>query len=775
HFGKVPTIVTENGTTFARFGLDTYNPAHAGTNLLGTEMWSNQQFTMGPGTEFETRIRGTNIPRGVVYSFFTYKQRNFGTDPDQEEIDNEFLGNQATNQFWLNIWNNGSSWSTNPTVSGVDSTTWNTYKIRWLNDRVEWWINNTLVRTETNLMPDDYMSVCYNIWAADSGWSTAYDSNLPASNSAAANTTYYFDVDYIRVRTIAPTGTGVTGNGTGLSGVYFNNTTLTNPTLTKQAYRIDYNWGSGSPDPSIGPDNWSARWSGQVQAQYTEPYTFYANTDDGVRLYVNNQLIINNWQAGSTTTTGTINLTAGQWYDFRMEYFDGTGNAQAQLYWSSPSTPKQLVPTTQLSPYAATPVLSVPAGTYYTPQTITVSDATPGADIHYTLDGTDPTRSSPQIASGATLTFNNSTTLKVAAWHDGYFTSPINMAVYTIVSDPIPPTVSVTAPIATYSYTSLPQATGTASDSGSGVQSVTGRLFRFSDNTYWNGSAWTATATELPGTGTTNWAVKLPILPDGHYTFRATVRDAAGNSTQSSVADFYIDTVAPSITITTPTAASFNNLPQAAGTAVDTGPGVAQVTGRLFRYSDNTYWNGSAWTATAAEVVATGTNNWTLPLPPLADGKYSFRASASDYVGNKASTTPFDFFIDTTPPTASVTTPPLNASYRSLAQAAGTAGDAFSGVAQVRGRLYRYADGAFWNGSGWVPTDTDSPAQGTANWTFNLPALADGKYSFRAAAIDNAGNIGYSGANDFFIDNVPPSLAVSLPTANTLYASGFTA
>lgn len=784
-FGKAPTIVTENGTTFARFGLDTYNPNDPGNTILGTEMWSNQHFSMGTGVDFQARIRGTNVPSGAVQSFFTYKQRNFSTDHDQEEIDYEFLGKQFQtnqNQLWLNIWNNTSSYSSSPQASGMNNNswaTWNTYDIIWLNDRVEWRVNGNLVRTETNLMPDTYMSLCFNLWAATADWSNAYDGNLLTATSAAASKNYYFDVDYIKVYSIPPASnfTGAVGNGTGLSGTFFNDTALTNYVFSELSPRINYNWGSNSPDPnsdsgSYNWSQWSARWSGQVQAQYSEPYTFSAKAEDGVRLYVNNQLIINNWQnqsGGATTTSGTINLTAGQWYDIRMEFYSSTGNATAQLFWSSPSTPKQLVPDTQLAPYTATPTFNVAAGTYYTPQTITISDATVGADIHYTLDGTTPTRSSAQIASGASLTLSSTTTLKAGAWHNDYYASPINNTAYTIINDTIPPTIAVSSPITTYSYTSLTSANGTASDSGgSGLQSVTGRLYRYSDNTYWNGGAWIGAAVELPTTGTATWTLNLPALTDGHYALRATARDMAGNTAAASIVDFYIDTIPPTATVAAPTAMAFKSLGQAAGTATDVGPGVAQVTGRLFRYADGTYWNGGAWAAAPADVVATGTSSWSLPLPPLGDGKYAFSAAASDYAGNKAATTAFDFFIDSTPPTATLSSLPFNSSFRNLAQVTGTASDALSGVAQTRGRLYRYADGAFWNGAAWVGIDTDSPAQGTTSWAFSLPALADGKYSFRADALDAAGNIGYSSASDFSIDNVPPTVTVTSPLVNSL-------
>ncbi|HXT40478.1 MAG TPA: chitobiase/beta-hexosaminidase C-terminal domain-containing protein [Candidatus Angelobacter sp.] len=152
----------------------------------------------------------------------------------------------------------------------------------------------------------------------------------------------------------------VVGKGTGLTGHYWTNTTTpsTNgtPTLTRIDPTVNTNWGNGSPDPSITADHFTVLWTGQVQPQFNETYTFYTTTDDGVRLWVNNQLIINQWiDQGPTEWTGTVNLVAGQRYDIRMAYYENGGGAVAQLSWSSPSTAKAIIPTSQLYPTADVP------------------------------------------------------------------------------------------------------------------------------------------------------------------------------------------------------------------------------------------------------------------------------------------------------------------------------------------------------------------------------------------------------------------------------------
>lgn len=137
--------------------------------------------------------------------------------------------------------------------------------------------------------------------------------------------------------------------GEGLLGTYYNNKNFTALALTRIDPTINFNWGESSPSPTIGSETFSIRWTGKVLPKYSEPYTFYTTTDDGVRLWVNEQLIIDRWKNQKVTElSGTISLVAGQKYNLKIEYYENTGNAVAELRWSSPSTPKKIVPQSQL-------------------------------------------------------------------------------------------------------------------------------------------------------------------------------------------------------------------------------------------------------------------------------------------------------------------------------------------------------------------------------------------------------------------------------------------
>lgn len=154
--------------------------------------------------------------------------------------------------------------------------------------------------------------------------------------------------------TPAATPTPVPSPGTGLRGDYYNSVTPAGAvTFTRTDATVNFDWGS-DPGPGVGSDNFSVRWAGQVQPLYTETYTFYTASDDGVRLWVNGTQVIDNWtDHPATENSGAVALTAGQRYDIRMEFYERSGGAVARLSWSSPSQPKQIIPASRLYPAAA--------------------------------------------------------------------------------------------------------------------------------------------------------------------------------------------------------------------------------------------------------------------------------------------------------------------------------------------------------------------------------------------------------------------------------------
>jgi PA14 domain/Chitobiase/beta-hexosaminidase C-terminal domain len=145
------------------------------------------------------------------------------------------------------------------------------------------------------------------------------------------------------------------GRGTGLLGSYFANTQDPSgtPTKTRLDPTVDFQWDGAPPIDGVGGDNWAASWTGKVQPLSTGKYTFYTNSDDGVRLTVNGQKIIDNWTYHAPTDdqgTVTVKLIAGRKYTFKLEFFQGGGGSVMHLYWSAPGIAKSLIPKTQLYP-----------------------------------------------------------------------------------------------------------------------------------------------------------------------------------------------------------------------------------------------------------------------------------------------------------------------------------------------------------------------------------------------------------------------------------------
>ncbi|MDZ7950918.1 PA14 domain-containing protein [Nostoc sp. DedQUE09] len=149
---------------------------------------------------------------------------------------------------------------------------------------------------------------------------------------------------------------GTSNSGNGLKAEYYDNIDFTNLKQTRIDPTVNFNWGAGSPDPSIAVDTFSVRWTGKVEAKYSETYNFYTTSDDGVRLWVNGQQIINKFvDQPATAYSGSIALVAGEKYDIKLEYYENKSNAVSQLAWSSTSQAKEIIPQSQLYSNISTP------------------------------------------------------------------------------------------------------------------------------------------------------------------------------------------------------------------------------------------------------------------------------------------------------------------------------------------------------------------------------------------------------------------------------------
>lgn len=152
---------------------------------------------------------------------------------------------------------------------------------------------------------------------------------------------------------IVPRTPAERGTGTGLTARFWPNNTFTGtPAVTRRDPTVNYNWGiTGSPAPTVPTDNFSARWTGWLEPRYTEPHTFTTISDDTVRLWIDGKPVITNTTPhGPTVDKGTVTLEAGRRYAITLEHTENGGEATMKLLWTSPNTPQQLIPTSQLHP-----------------------------------------------------------------------------------------------------------------------------------------------------------------------------------------------------------------------------------------------------------------------------------------------------------------------------------------------------------------------------------------------------------------------------------------
>ncbi|MBK8905765.1 MAG: SH3 domain-containing protein [Anaerolineaceae bacterium] len=132
---------------------------------------------------------------------------------------------------------------------------------------------------------------------------------------------------------------------TNWKGEYFNNMNLSgSPALVRDDAAINFNWGSGSPDWTVLPaDQFSVRWTRSL-AFNSGRYRFTITSDDGARLWVNNQQIINAWSDHpSQTYSGEIDLPGGS-VPIKLEYYENVGGAQIQLSWMQVTAVPQPTP-----------------------------------------------------------------------------------------------------------------------------------------------------------------------------------------------------------------------------------------------------------------------------------------------------------------------------------------------------------------------------------------------------------------------------------------------
>ncbi|QIJ61264.1 LamG-like jellyroll fold domain-containing protein [Streptomyces sp. JB150] len=117
--------------------------------------------------------------------------------------------------------------------------------------------------------------------------------------------------------------------------------------------QIDFSGLTGTFQELTGrSEHTTARWTGRIEAPATGEYTFHAIGDNGFRLFIDGEPVIDHWVPDwdNEQTSEPVRLTAGEKHDFRLEMFQDTGGASMKLRWSTPTMPKQPVPMSAFTP-----------------------------------------------------------------------------------------------------------------------------------------------------------------------------------------------------------------------------------------------------------------------------------------------------------------------------------------------------------------------------------------------------------------------------------------
>ncbi|HYG79678.1 MAG TPA: glycoside hydrolase family 3 C-terminal domain-containing protein [Pyrinomonadaceae bacterium] len=134
----------------------------------------------------------------------------------------------------------------------------------------------------------------------------------------------------------------------GFRGEYFDNKELKGePALVRVDQRLNFDWDRGRVAPEMPDDNFSVRWTGKFVPNESGTYKLGATADDGVRLYLDGELLVDAWTNSAPysppkTVLKEVKLEAGRAYDVRMEYYDNTGPAVAKFVWSFPRIGEKL-------------------------------------------------------------------------------------------------------------------------------------------------------------------------------------------------------------------------------------------------------------------------------------------------------------------------------------------------------------------------------------------------------------------------------------------------
>ena len=120
---------------------------------------------------------------------------------------------------------------------------------------------------------------------------------------------------------------------------------------------VNFDWDLGSPNEEyMGVDHFLVRWEGYIKPVVSDTFDLHLISNDGSRLWIDDQLLINAWfDQGTEEHSGRMYLEEGNYYPIKIDFYEWIGYASCQLLWSSPKVERSIVPASQLFPAIPTP------------------------------------------------------------------------------------------------------------------------------------------------------------------------------------------------------------------------------------------------------------------------------------------------------------------------------------------------------------------------------------------------------------------------------------
>ena len=147
----------------------------------------------------------------------------------------------------------------------------------------------------------------------------------------------------------------------GLVGSYFPKPNFAGEPVKRVDASVDFNWQGGSPLPQVAGfpnEQFSVRWEGEIETAVAGEYRFHSRTDDGARLWIGGQQVIDRWQdQAESEHSGAVRLEGGRRYPLRFEFYDNSSTAVAKLLWTPPGGKREIIPTARLT-HATDPAAS---------------------------------------------------------------------------------------------------------------------------------------------------------------------------------------------------------------------------------------------------------------------------------------------------------------------------------------------------------------------------------------------------------------------------------